>query len=205
MRSNLQDLKERFVLNADTYTTWTYLSRRHMTAMDAAALSTERSINSIMKRKYSDYVVDNKAVDWGKKREAIILAQFNLEQNRDMFHAQGHDRYLAMPDAIFEKDGQLAISQVKTTVKDFKKIPKRYMRQVQWETFVAGASGCLFVWEVHENDKVVDLKSVWVERDEEMIKHLVEVGQVLLKTLDKALDDPSPYLRPVYEGYRSWY
>jgi hypothetical protein len=203
MRSNLQDLKERFVLNADTYTTWTYLSRRHMTAMDAAALSTERSINSIMKRKYSDYVVDNKAVDWGKKREAIILAQFNLEQNRDMFHAQGHDRYLAMPDAIFEKDGQLAISQVKTTVKDFKKIPKRYMRQVQWETFVAGASGCLFVWEVHENDKVVDLKSVWVERNEEMIKHLVEVGQVLLKTLDKALDDPSPYLRPVYE--RSWY
>jgi hypothetical protein len=205
MLSNLQDLKARFVLNADHYTKWKSLGRENVTAMDAAALASENSIDTIMRRKYSDYVVENKAVDWGKEREPIILEQLGLTQNRDMFRARENESFLAMPDAIFEKDDQLAICQVKTTVKDFKKIPKAYLRQVQWETLVAGASGCLFVWEVHQNYKVIDLKSVWIERNEEMVNHLLPLADDLLKVLRKAQVDP--WVRSRYQQTYSsrWY
>ncbi len=190
-----EKLQERFLLNADDYYKWTWLSRNHVAATDAAALASSNSINSIMTRKYSDYELDSKYIDWGNKREPEILKHFNLTQNRSMYHAEHQKRFIAMPDAIFEKDGSLVIAQVKTTSKDFKKIPKKYLRQVQWEMYVSGASSCLFIWEYHENFNIISLKSQWIDRDEEIIKNLTTLGCQLITYLDDALTNPSRYER----------
>jgi hypothetical protein len=195
MQSTQQALRERFVLNADDFDDWEWLSRNHVAATDAAKLASKNSIDGIVTRKYNPYELTGNAIRWGIEREPKILEQLGLAQNRDMFHSAQNKGFLAMPDAIFEKDGQLAIAQVKTTIKDFKKIPKAYMRQVQWETFVAGASGCLFAWETHENYQVISLKSVWVERNEEMISQLIKLGADLLKTLEVAKLQPFRYIQ----------
>lgn len=69
-------------------------------------------------------------------------------------------------------------------------IPIRYRRQVQFQLHVTGAERCLFLW----NQRVVDghwfrlawfePRSVWIERDEEMIADLVQVADEMLEARD---------------------
>lgn len=96
---------------------------------------------------------------------------------------------LATPDGI-SLDHE-SISEIKTTGKDFgewQNVPLNYVKQVQWQMFVTGASNCVFSWmlRVKQPDGSfgfgwMEPKSVWVKRDNDMIRELVSVGQNLWK------------------------
>jgi len=95
-----------------------------------------------------------------------------------------HDEFadsIATPDGL-SLDHE-TISEIKTTGKDWgsvEKIPIQYQRQVQWQLYVTGASSCVFVWLLREeNDGVMvpawlEPKYGVIERNNDIIDKMVE-------------------------------
>jgi hypothetical protein len=77
------------------------------------------------------------------------------------------------------------IGEYKTSGKPLDKIPAHYMRQVQWQLFVAGAERCLFAYELRLDAPGgtfapgFDVETQWVDRDDKKIKELVSVAEKL--------------------------
>lgn len=159
---------------------------------DAARHSKLTSAHLYVAQKRDESFRGNAATEHGKAREAAILAQFGLTQNVALFHSETNPRFVATPDAIVANpvSGELVVVQVKTSSKPITKIPLGYMRQMRWEQFVLGATMSLFIWEVHNDyaPQEMEAQSLVIDRDENQIESLVEIGGAVLAGLD-AVDD----------------
>jgi hypothetical protein len=78
-------------------------------------------------------------------------------------------RHEEFADAIATPDGisldHETISEIKTTGRDWgsvDKVPVQYVRQVQWQLYVPGASSCVFVWLLREEHDGV-MVPAWLE------------------------------------------
>lgn len=105
-------------------------------------------------------------------------------------------RHLATPDGLSLDHTHIA--ECKTTgdgwedaEANLKKLPIRYRRQVQWQLHVTDADACLFLWQLRIPDDAgwfrfgwFEPRTVWIERDEEMIRDLRLVGHDMLEALD---------------------
>ena len=99
-------------------------------------------------------------------------------------------------DAIATPDGLSldhdTIAEIKTTGKDWgsvDKVPIQYVRQVQWQLYVTGASSCVFVWLLREEHDGL-MVPAWLEpkhgvigRDEDIIDAMVERSAELADAL----------------------
>lgn len=159
---------------------------------DAAKFSKLTSAPLYVAQKRDESFRGNSYTEHGKAREAQILAQFGLGQNLALFHSEANPRFVATPDSIVvsPQTGELVVVQVKTSSKPITKIPLGYMRQMWWEQFVLGATKSLFVWEVHNQfaPQEMEAQSIIVERDDNKIEDLIEIGEAVLAGLD-AVDD----------------
>ena len=94
-------------------------------------------------------------------------------------------RFLATPDGL-SFDGTV-ISEIKTMGKALEAPPLDHVRQMQWQMFVTGATRCLYAWmkRVQVEDRFesgwIEPRSLWIEKDESMIRQLVEVAEKLIE------------------------
>jgi hypothetical protein len=133
-------------------------------------------------------VEDNAYMRFGRDWENWIVenlpAEYGIEPNDWLICGEGKNRWhLATPDGL-NRDWSI-IAEVKTTGKDWARgqPPIQYRRQVQWQLHVTGAQRCVFGWllraEADNGDFVpawLEPKHIIIERDEEMIKELIDVA-----------------------------
>lgn len=181
---------ERFLVRSSDREQWLYARSQGVTATMVAGASTPAGFRDVIAQiDNPQQMVPNVMMEWGNYREPFIamnvkeeFAEFGLMPN-DWLLAKdaGLNRWqMATPDML-SLDHRF-IGEIKTTGKPLDKIPLGYMRQIQWQLYVSDAEKCLFAYELRlaAPDGFVpglDVKTQWVERDEEMISGLKLVAE----------------------------
>ncbi len=146
----------------------------------------EETLKALYPEEYQ--VQDNEYMKFGRDWESWLIdnlpAEFNIESNDWLIHAENHEWQLATPDGI-SRDGTM-IAEVKTTGKDWNTVPIRYIRQIQWQMYVTGTNRCVVAWLLRGESKTGELVPLWfepkwqiIERDDEMIATLIAVAERL--------------------------
>ena len=192
---------QRILADSSNRIEWLRARAQGITATDVAKLSTEKSIrNAAWDKLHGNGFSGNNYTDHGRKREPVIAAwvqaNFNIFPSTHLFHARDSRLHLATPDGLgFDANGVPVLAEIKTTNKPFKKVPKSYLRQIMWQQHVIGAERTLFVWEEHHH--FVPLRDtpdyLWVERDDELIKDLIEKAGLLVDELRRATERQQQY------------
>lgn len=180
----------RFLVRSSQREEWLYARSQGVTATMVAGASTPAGFQSVIAQiDNPQQMVPNAMMEWGNHREPYIamelkerFADVGLMPN-DWLIAKnaGLDRWqMATPDML-SLDHE-TIGEIKTSGKPLDKIPLGYMRQVQWQLYVTDATRCLFAYEqrLQAPDGYVpslDIKTQWVERDDEMIASLKKVAE----------------------------
>ena len=180
----------RLVTDGTNRIEWLRARARGITATDVAKFSTPKSIDAAAWSKlHGSNFGGNAFTEHGKAREpeiaAWVLTEFSIEPSSALFHAAEDRRHLATPDGIgVRDDGLLMLSEIKTTNKVWRTIPRNYMRQIWWQQYVLGAERTLVVWEQHEGFVPLgEPECRWVDRDENEIAKLVGLAGQLIDTL----------------------
>ncbi len=160
---------------------------RGVTATDAARLSSERALRSVLHDKLLGTGFGGNAfTDHGREREPEIAkwvrARHGILPSSALFHAHGQPAHLATPDGVAVLDGALVLAEIKTTSHAWRSIPRSYLRQVWWQQYVLGAERTLVVWEQHDDFVPVrgEPQTRWIDRDENEIHVLVSLADRLL-------------------------
>lgn len=163
---------------------------RGITATDVAKLSTPRSIETAAQTKlFGSRFGGNAYTDHGRAREPEIAAWvqqgYGILPSQALFHSATDLRHLATPDGVVQREsGAIELAEIKTTNKEWRTIPRHYLRQVWWQQYVLGAERTLMVWERHENFVPVgEPEFRWIDRDENEIARLVNMAGQLIDVL----------------------
>nr|WP_017793064.1 YqaJ viral recombinase family protein [Leucobacter salsicius] len=190
MFHNAPALSHRIVTDGTDHNAWMHARSRGITATDVAKLSTPRSIETAAQAKlFGTNFSGNAFTDHGRAREPEIAAWvrqgYGIQPSQALFHAELDLRHLATPDGVVQReDGTIELAEIKTTNKEWRTIPRNYLRQVWWQQYVLGAERTLMVWERHENFVPVgDPECRWVDRDEHEIERLVKMAGQLIDVL----------------------
>ncbi|WP_449278256.1 YqaJ viral recombinase family protein [Leucobacter sp. GX24907] len=181
---------ERIVTDGTDRFAWLRARSRGITATDVAKLSTPRSIEAAAREKlHGSRFTGNAYTEHGKAREPEIASwvqqEHGIAPSQALFHAQTDIRHLATPDGIVQREaGHLELAEIKTTNKEWRSIPRHYLRQIWWQQYVLGAERTLMVWERHEEFVPVgEPEFRWIDRDENEIARLVDLAGKLIDTL----------------------
>lgn len=190
MSASISPHLSRVVADGTDRVAWLRARTRGITASDVAKLSTPRSIDTVAWEKlHGSSFSGNAYTRHGNEREpeiaAWVLQEHRISPSQALFHAELDRRHLATPDGVAERaSGQLELAEIKTTNKEWRSIPRSYLRQVWWQQYVLGAERTLMVWERHENFVPVgDPECRWIDRDENEIARLVGLAERLIDTL----------------------
>jgi YqaJ-like viral recombinase domain len=174
---------------------WLKARSAGVTATDVARLSSQTALKLVAREKlFGGSFSGNAYTDHGKSREPEIAGWvervYRIAPSDALFHADGEDRHLATPDGIGRRDGALVLSEIKTTSKAWRSIPRSYLRQVWWQQYVLGAERTLVVWEQHEDFVPLSAEPScrWVDRDENEIHILVGLANQLLRYITPTRD-----------------
>ena len=172
---------------------WLEARKNGVTASDVAQFEEGYDAHRLVEKKLNNVFKGNKWTEWGLKREPYLVDWAGYEPNSKTFHSKNNSGFLATPDGYKVIDGELHLTQVKTTSKGWAEdqLPENYVRQCQWEMFVSGAKSNLLVWETHENFIPTDLEpnSVLIPRDDEMIQRLEFEAKIILQLIQKAIKE----------------
>lgn len=179
---------ERIVARSADRVAWMRERSRGVTATDAARLSSVSSARAVaMDKLLGRGFGGNAYTEHGRVREPEIakwvLAEHGIQANDALFHAETERSHLATPDGVcVRQSGCLELAEIKTTEKQWRSIPRSYLRQVWWQQYVLGAERTLVVWEQHS--EFVPLGSEprckWVDRDDQQISVLVARARLVL-------------------------
>lgn len=142
-------------------------------------------------------IPDNRYMAFGRDMEGplsmILKSEFGIMPNEWLICHEDNEWQMATPDGISLDHSE--ISEIKTTGKDWgswDKVSPEYKKQVAWQLYVTGANRCLFSWMLRAEDNEgyfypawLEPKSVWVERDEDLIESLVAQSKVLFEQKGK--------------------
>ncbi len=195
--------QERFVADSTDRVAWLRARARGITATDVAKLSTPRSIQTAAEAKlYGTGFSGNAFTEHGRRREpeiaAWVAATHGIQPSSGLYHSEWEKRHLATPDGItMTPEGTVILSEIKTTTKPWRSVPRNYMRQIWWQQYVLGAERTLVVWEEHKNFVPVGEEPLcrWIDRDEVEINKLVGLANDLINELHRRTFIPMP------EGY----
>lgn len=184
-------LAARIVADSRDRVAWVRARSRGITATDVATLTSERAIlraadSKLMGSGFSG----NAYTAHGRAREpeiaAWVAATHGIRPSSALFHAVVEKRHLATPDGVaVDAEGRITLSEIKTTNKSWRSVPRLYLRQVWWQQHVLGAERTLVAWEEHDGFVPVDdePRCVWVDRDEAEIAKLVGLATALIDEL----------------------
>lgn len=186
------DHRDRILAHSTDRVAWLRARSRGITATDVAKLSTERSLQAVIRDKlYGSSFGGNAYTDHGTAREPEIArwvrATHGIEPSAALFHADGERSHLATPDGVAVLGGAVVLAEIKTTSSAWKTIPRSYLRQVWWQQYVLGAERTLLVWEHHENFVPVadEPQCRWIDRDENEIHVLIGLANRVLDALGR--------------------
>lgn len=185
------ELQSRVVADSRDRVEWLRARSQGITATDVAHLSTPASILRAAKQKLRPSGFSGNAyTDHGRRREPEIAAWVEAEHgilpSSALFRAEIERRHLATPDGVVEDaSGHVILSEIKTTNKPWRTIPRQYLRQVWWQQHVLGAERTLFAWEEHRDFRPLhdEPKCVWIDRDDKEIANLVGMATSLIDEL----------------------
>lgn len=167
---------------------WLAQRRDYITATDVAYLYTSPAAWSRIRAEKDGTAPDrgtSSEMQWGNNREAALIAYAQtidptIEPNSQVaVHPDGP--WSATPDGI----GDNVVCEVKTgSVSGLSSARRRHQAQMQWQMWVTGTEGCLYVTEVRDWDDMGfapgERSHEWVDRDEDMIVELVDVAERFL-------------------------
>lgn len=186
------ELQERIIADSRDRVAWLRARARGITATDVAGLSGDNSIIRAAEAKLGGGARfgGNAYTDHGRRREpelaAWVAATHGIQPSSALFRAEVEHRHLATPDGVVQDDGgRILLAEIKTTNKNWRTIPRTYMRQVWWQQHVLGAERTLFVWEEHDNFQPIhdEPRCVWIDRDDREIGQLVTLATRLIDEL----------------------
>jgi len=184
------DYRNRVVAHASDRIAWLRARARGVTATDVARLSSARALDAVAADKRTgNGFAGNAFTDHGRAREPAIArwvhATHGIRTSDTLFHAHQQPLHLATPDGVGYRDGTLVLAEIKTTTKEWRSVPRSYLRQVWWQQYVLGAERTLVVWEQHENFRPVHTEPtcLWVDRDDNEIHVLVGLADRLLQLM----------------------
>ena len=186
------ELQARIVADSRDRVAWLRARARGITAPDVAGLTSDVSIRRAADSKLGagPRFGGNAYTDHGRRREpeiaAWVAATHGIQPSSALFRAEREHRHLATPDGIVEgESGRILLAEIKTTNKDWKTIPRTYLRPVWWQQHVLGAERTLFVWEQHDNFRVLhdEPRCTWIDRDDREIDKLVGLATRLIDEL----------------------
>lgn len=167
---------------------WLAQRRDYITATDVAYLYTSPAKWAEIRAEKNGDVSDRRSspeMQWGIDREAALVryaqtVDSSIEPNdRVCVHPDGP--WAATPDGI----GNDTVCEVKTgSVSGLSAARRRHECQMQWQMWVTGASGCLYVTEERLTDEMGftpgERAHEWVDRDKDLILELVDVAERFL-------------------------
>lgn len=182
---------DRIVADSADRIGWLRARSRGITATDVARLSSRAAVRAVvLDKRFGSSFSGNAYTDHGRAREPELAAwvkrTHEIEPSSKLFHARGQKQHLATPDGVGElSDGTVVLSEIKTTVKSWRSIPRSYLRQVWWQQYVLGAERTLVVWEQHVDFVPLqgDPLCRWVERDDNEIQQLITLADQVLGEL----------------------
>lgn len=184
--------RKRIVAYSDDRLGWLKARARGVTATDVARMSSARVLPGIsLEKLLGTGFSGNAFTDHGRVREPEIgrwaSRVHGMRHSTALVHADGNRLHLATPDGFRERDGALELCEIKTTVSQWRGIPRSYLRQVWWQQYVFGAERTLVVWERHRDFVPVDAEPEcrWVDRDENEIHRLVALADGLLALMSR--------------------
>jgi predicted phage-related endonuclease len=188
---------------------WLAARRGGVTATEVARAATNAGFREALVRRDAEArgvdvpVEVNSFMQFGTDQEPVIAQwvadNFGIAHNDWLIHHPENKLYLATPDGVSSVNGELVISEIKTTGKDYDgaHIPIAHRRQIQWQMFVVGPEcrRALYVWQLRVDDGAgwfypgwFEPRTQWVERDDVMIAELQKVADLLLTDYDNWVD-----------------
>jgi len=186
------ELAARIVADSRDRVAWVRARSRGITATDVATLTSGNAISRAADAKLGGGArfSGNAYTDHGRRREpeiaAWVAATHGITPSSALFHAAVEKRHLATPDGVaVDGDGRVTLAEIKTTNKQWRSIPRNYLRQIWWQQHVLGAERTLFIWEEHDAFVPVhdEPRCVWIDRDEREIAKLVGLATDLIDEL----------------------
>ncbi|WP_345800062.1 YqaJ viral recombinase family protein [Microbacterium sp. AZCO] len=187
------ELAARIVADSRDRVAWVRARSRGITATDVATLTSSNAIRRAADAKLMGSGFSGNAYTaHGRLREPEIArwvaATHGIQPSTALFHAVVEKRHLATPDGIgVDASGRVILAEIKTTNKEWRSIPRSYLRQVWWQQHVLGAERTLVAWEMHNGFVPVgdEPQCAWVERDEVEIGKLVRLATALIDELHR--------------------
>ena len=167
---------------------WLAQRRDYVTATDVARLYTSaaewRKVRA-EKNGTAPELRQSPEMQWGNDREAALIRYAQtvdptiVANDQIAVHPDGP--WAATPDGI----GDGTICECKTgSSAGLERAHRKYMAQVQWQLWVTGADGCLYVTEERDWDDMGFAPGarshVWIDRDEDLIVELLDVAERFL-------------------------
>lgn len=176
---------DRFIARDTDRDKWLAARRNGVTATEVRDAATEGGFRDLVASWDAPPFEGNEYTEFGTWAEAQLLDHAHRVDGiipSGWLIASEHDpRWLATPDGL--SLDHTVIAEAKTTGKDWKKPPIKYVRQIQWQLFVTGAERCLLLWHLRAEADTgfylpwLEPKTTWVDRDEDMIADLIEVAE----------------------------
>ncbi|TDN91980.1 YqaJ viral recombinase family protein [Microbacterium sp. BK668] len=187
------ELAARIVADSRDRVAWVRARSRGITATDVATLTSSNAIRRAADAKLlGSGFSGNAYTAHGRQREPEIArwvaATHGIQPSSALFHAVVEKRHLATPDGIaLDSAGRVILAEIKTTNKEWRSIPRSYLRQVWWQQHVLGAERTLVAWEEHSDFVPVgdEPRCAWVDRDETEIAKLVRLATALIDELHR--------------------
>ena len=185
----------RFIIRQTEYEGWLEARRHGVSATAVAAAATPSGFRDVVST-WGQSIDDNPMMAFGREAEPELMRHAHREYGilaSDWLIAGENPRHLATPDGLSLDHTEIA--ECKTTGDGWdgaetnpKKLPIRYRRQVQYQLMVTGAERCLFLWQLRVPDDHgwfympwLQPKTVWIDRDPDMIRDLTEVADRLFE------------------------
>lgn len=167
---------------------WLAQRREYVTATDVARLYTSAAEWAKVRAEKNGTADERRTspeMQWGIDREAKLIEyaqtiEPSIRPNDQVcVHPDGP--WAATPDGI----GDDVVCEVKTgSVSGLASARRRHEAQMQWQMWVTGTAGCLYVTEVREWDDMGftpgERTHAWVDRDEDQIAELLDVAERFL-------------------------
>lgn len=182
---------ERFIARSSDRDLWLAAREEGVTATQVAKASTPAGFAEVIANiENPQPVIPNAVMEWGNTREPFIALEL-----KDRFGVMPNEWLISFDDGL--RRWQMAtpdglsidhsiISEIKTSGKPLDTIPIHYRRQIQWQLHVTGAERCLFAYELRLEGPEgfvpgFDVRTQWVDRDEDMIAGLVQVAEQVMQ------------------------
>lgn len=180
---------DRFIIRSTDRQGWLEARADGVTATEVATAATPAGFRDAAAARRNPVDLEpNGYMDFGNEQEAAILAHGHREHGilpSDWLIAGTNPQHLATPDGL--SLDHRTIAEAKTTGKDWRTPPIKYVRQIQWQLHVTGAERCLLLWMLRVDGDFgfypgwLEPKTVWIDRDEVMIGDLVKVAEKLME------------------------